>query len=406
MIDKFSNRPLLAYLTYYKSRRPETYSNIVDLWSSYMGGFKVKRLYPKFHAKVHTFLGNNRKLVRETVLTLKHNDCPMCGKPMSKLTSNGCSTRCSTLNPVVKAKSQETYLERTGYRFSSSNPDVQAKRKANYKEKTGYSHWSSNPEIQEKKEQTNLKNRGVRFPMQDVSVWSQGVATRAERIKSNGGIQPMSRPEVLAARKKTYVKRFGCSHPMKNNEVAQQQKDSVARRDIVEPGWRDELEERKRQNSLKKWGYSHPMKNPEHFESRLTRAKRWKSKVLRKEFMVQGDEPVVFDALEREGARVVPGRKGLPYITYKDADGKERTYYVDGKVTSAQGNRYAIEVKCPYTLTHWLDSNLSKFQSAKKQLEKYGIGFILAVHVGDGDIDFLKNPTPKQILSYIKESDF
>ena len=406
MTEKVSNRNLVDYLTRCRAYNPEEYSKIVFQWTIKEGFKKVAKAHPKFYAKVRELGSNNTWLIRESILLMQYNDCPVCGKPMALVHYKGCTSRCATLNPAVKTQSQETYLARTGYRFTSSNPEVQDKRKANYKKKTGYDHWSSDPAIQEKKEQTNLKNRGVRFPTQDRVVMAKGLFNKFMSVRQRYGVDNVSQLDsVKETIRNTHIARRGVPHPMMDPKVKAKQIETIDKNNKAEPGRRARIQAKTERTNLEKWGYTHPMKNPEHFESRMTRTKLWKSKDGSR-YQVQGYEPIVLSELEASGAIVKPGRKGLPVIEYIDTEGKTRSYYVDGKVISPNGDKYVLEVKCPYTLCHWLEDNISKFIAAQRVLRKQGVNFMLAISNEYGEVDYLKNPTRSSVLQYIDDSGF
>lgn len=384
-----SNRALVDYLLRCREHNQREYYRVVRVWEVKEGFKSVAKSHPKFYAKVRELGSKNTRLIRDSVLNLRYNDCPVCGKPMAKSSAKGCSTRCATLNPDVKAKAQATYYDRTGYRFGSSNPDVQAKRKANYKAKTGYDHWSGDPSIQAKKEQTNLSKLGVRFPTQHKSVNEK---RRVTLMSEYGVASVFALDSVKQKIREVHLARRGVDHPMKDPEIRAKQLATIDRRNIEDPGRRARILEKTERSNLVKWGYTHPMKNPEHFDSRMTKTKKWVSRTG-KQYRVQGDEPVVFDFLESNGAKVTPGRKGLPAVTYKDSCGTLKTYYVDGQVTTPTGRKAVIEVKCIYTLGHWLENNLAKFSAARRVFRKLDMNFVLAVHLGDGCVTFIKNPT-------------
>lgn len=391
-MNKVSNMGLVDFLLDYKQRFPDRFEFLRREAQTKMWLCRVRRKYPKLADRIDSF-GLNSRLKHGSVQTLEYNDCPVCGKPMSDVLAKGCSTRCATLNPDVKAKSQATYYSRTGYRFGSSNPDVQAKRKANYKAKTGYDHWSGDPSIQAKKEQTNLSKLGVRFPTQDKEVMAKGLFNKFMTVRRKYGVDNVLQvPEVRAKIRKSHLDRRGVDHPMKDPVIREAKEATVRRLNKEDPGRRARILDKTERSNLVKWGYTHPMKNPEHFDSRMTKTKKWVSRTG-KQYRVQGDEPVVFDFLESNGAKVTPGRKGLPAVTYKDSCGTLKTYYVDGQVTTPTGRKAVIEVKCIYTLGHWLENNLAKFSAARRVFRKLDMNFVLAVHLGDGCVTFIKNPT-------------
>ena len=239
--------------------------------------------------------------------------------------------------------------------------------------------------------------------MQDRMVMAHGLFNKMLSVRAKYGVDNVAQLDfVKETIKATHLAKRGVPHPMKDPVVKAKQIATIDKNNRNEPGRRARILAKTERTNLEKWGYTHPMKNPEHFESRMTRTKLWKSKDGSR-YQVQGYEPIVLSNLEASGASVKPGRKGLPVIEYLDTNGIPRSYYVDGKVISPNRDKYVLEVKCPYTLCHWLEDNISKFRAAQKVLRKQGVNFMLAIANENGEVDYIKNPTRSSVLRYIEE---
>jgi len=143
-----------------------------------------------------------------------------------------CSTKCSTNNPEIRKKIQETSMERYGTINPCKNKEIReklvksqslldfkpitAKRKKTCLKRYGVDNPSKSKEIIAKIESIHRKNWGCKSSAQHPLVIEKRKKTCLKRY---GVDCYLKTPEVLEKRKKTCLKRYGCEHASQNKEI-------------------------------------------------------------------------------------------------------------------------------------------------------------------------------------------
>lgn len=429
---KISNTPALEYLDRCEKQNPVLLKSITDLWNFRYGFTNVSERYPIFAKTYVSFFQGDYLAARLTLRHRKSNACPVCGDPMWSLKAKGCSPRCATLNPEVRAQSEQTSLYRTGYLKSSQNPEVSAKSKERYKARTGYGHWSSNPEVQAKKEATNLKRSGFKFPMQDAATKDK---SKGSLMKNYGVTSNWARETVRAKIKQTYLKIYGADHPMKNEDVKAKAhteeariklaktnlerygcastlsheptkskilKTHLKRRGVPYPMMDPKVRKKSVETCLVTYGHKYPMQNSEVFHKSIGNSYRSKIWVGPdgSEHTVQGYEPQVLELLQRSGAINIVTGSAVTSFNYG-----RRVYHPDAMFTSPKGRNYILEVKSIYTLTKDIEVNLKKFKATSLALEGTDKSLLLAISDKDGDTVFIHKPDRSKIRNFLTDNE-
>lgn len=103
--NRVSNIEFLAYLDSYEKIFPKRLLSIKGaIAGSLRGPIKndIKSIDEKFFAKGLGMVGY--RLLKQSVLTRKSNECPLCSKPMKDVKSISCSTACNWLIPDVASR--------------------------------------------------------------------------------------------------------------------------------------------------------------------------------------------------------------------------------------------------------------------------------------------------------------
>lgn len=123
----------------------------------------------------HVSLTHKMKMEDYYFQFLKKNEkegfCKICNKRTNfRNISEGfltyCSSKCANLDPIVRQKSINTYLEKTGYEHNMYNPESRKKIKQTNLNRYGVEYAIRNDKIKEKLKQTNLNRYGVEHASQ------------------------------------------------------------------------------------------------------------------------------------------------------------------------------------------------------------------------------------------------
>lgn len=143
----------------------------------------------------------------------------------------------------VRASIEETNLKNYGVKNPMQNKEIHQKASATYKAKTGYDNPAQNPEVQKKIRATSLEVYGTEVPAQSEEVKAKIAATCLERY---GAENYFGAPGVNEKIREEYKRKTGYDNPQQNPEV----------------------KEKTKQTCIKKYGVSHPSKLPETTEKR------------------------------------------------------------------------------------------------------------------------------------------
>lgn len=128
--------------------------------------YKELDIFPKdfsFRQKLYHHINNDTEL--------KSGVCPVCGKRCSFESLNAgykhhCSKRCSTLDPVVKEKRQNTCLQIYGYTHESKSPIIKNKKVITCRKNLGVDYPMQSDVVMEKMKNSNNKNFGYDYTFQ------------------------------------------------------------------------------------------------------------------------------------------------------------------------------------------------------------------------------------------------
>lgn len=132
-------------------------------------GAKVKTKGMYTHLKIHN-MTNQEYYDKFMKKDDKEDICSVCGgknkfKSITAGYTSHCCVKCSSLDPIVKAKLRNTNKERYGVEYSAQRKDVMQKIAETNKIRYGGIAPSCSKEVQNKTKETWLKNYGVDHPM-------------------------------------------------------------------------------------------------------------------------------------------------------------------------------------------------------------------------------------------------
>ena len=226
--------------------------------------------------------------------------CPVCGKPSEfKRFDRGyglfCSNKCRRSKEgeqIVREKTNNTFIEKYGYKCASQNVEIKEKLKATCQERYGGNSPSSSKEIMEKQLETkrliygehmekitektratNLERYGVEYISQNLEIMQKMINTYKKRYGAlfnpektketcleKYGVEKYSLSEdIKIKRKNALIEHYNVDVPLKNKDILEKQKKSM----------------------IEKYGYDHNFKDPkliEKLKSSEIREQQWETK--------------------------------------------------------------------------------------------------------------------------------
>lgn len=226
--------------------------------------------------------------------------CPVCGKPNKfKRFDKGyglfCSNKCRRSKEgeqIVREKTNNTFIEKYGYKCASQNNEVKEKMKATWQEKYGdhstlayknmiekclktkrEKYGEHMEKVMEKTKATNLERYGVEYTAQNPECLQKMINTCQERYGAlfnpektketcleKYGVEKYSLSEdIKIKRKNTLIEHYNVDVPLKNKDILEKQKETM----------------------VKKYGYDHNFKDPkliEKLKSPEIRERQWETK--------------------------------------------------------------------------------------------------------------------------------
>jgi hypothetical protein len=118
-----------------------------------------------------------------------------------------------------------------------------------------------------KRKDTNIKNFGVEYPLQNKDIHNKQIQTNLERF----GVEfPLQNEEIHEKRKRTNLERFGVEYAQLNKEVLEKiENTNLERYGSKRPLGSGEIKEKIRQSNLERRGVEHPAQNKEVLEKML-----------------------------------------------------------------------------------------------------------------------------------------
>ncbi len=172
-----------------------------------------------------------------------NSKCKTCGGPTAfedivRGFKPYCSTSCVQNSADVRAKKEQTNLERRGVRWPAQSIEVLKKvRKTNLK-RFGVEHAAQSKKCQKKARKTSRAKYGTDHPQQSKDVRDKVVATN---LKNSGGLYttPFQDPKSMAKARTTMTSRYGAAHSGQVPELfAKGQKSRFTHYDVVLEGQR------------------------------------------------------------------------------------------------------------------------------------------------------------------------
>lgn len=277
--------------------------------------------------------------IRHHLTEYKPAKCPTCGKllPLSsvKIGVQYCSNRCAQLDPITKAKVQNTIKERFGEKGLGSEA-ILAKTRATVQAKYGVDSVLKVKEVREKIKQTTLERYGVenvyaaeeikdRIRKTNIKRYGTPVAAQSpvirqkirETVKTRyGGNGPMCSDAILAKAQATLTKNYGVNIPAKAEAIKEKIKHTNKERyGGNAPICSDEIKHKINQTNLKRYGVENSISSPEIREKILKTRK-------------ENYYPIFLELLKK---------KNISYLSSKED-------YI---------NRTVLKFKCGYCSNEW-----------------------------------------------------
>ena len=322
-----------------------------------------------------------------------HFNCGFCGNNCYKGFTNairkGPGFICKSCTQKEKTKTaKKNSIEKYGVEHPWMLKEKQEERKKIWEENGG-GPWSK--EAMEKREETNLKNRGVKYPGQCPEVKKKA---RETNIKRYGGPSPICSQKIKEKMEKTNIERYGCKVPSQNIIVKAKVKKTNIDRFGMWATQREEHKERIKKTNKERYGVEIASKsdivkekikktNNERYGGNSVmsdpkiREKCFKNMKDRKEYKfpsgrieyVQGYEPQALDILLKKYDENDIVCSNSPTIYYS-FNGKQHFHLTDIFIKS---ENKIIEVKSTWTFEKKEDKILIKQRESKNQGYKYEI---------------------------------
>lgn len=226
--------------------------------------------------------------------------CPVCGMPAKfKRFDKGyglfCSNKCRRSKEgeqIVREKTNNTFIEKYGYKCASQNDEIKEKMKATCQERYGGNSPSSSKEIMEKQLETkrliygehmekitektratNLERYGVEYTSQNPEIMQKMIVTCQERYGA------LFNPEKT---KETCLEKYGSSIYTASNDFKEKRnKTFLEKYNATSPFGSNEIKEKQKKTMIEKYGYDHNFKDPklrERLKSPEIRERQWETK--------------------------------------------------------------------------------------------------------------------------------
>ena len=275
----------------------------------------------------------------------------------------GCKS--SLGNKDVRKKYEETMKERYGYDNPSKVPECRENYKETMNERYGYDNPSKVPELIIKRDQTNLERYGFINPMSNEEIKKK---CDDSLVKNLGVSNPMFDLETRQKQVATTMKNLGVSYPSQNEEVKQKAKETNLKRYGVDnPAKVEEFKEKAKQTNLERYGYEYATQNPEISNKASKTCLKFKDYIFPsgKIEKIQGYENFALDLLLEiyNEDNIVVGKGKVPFLKYKDSEGKLRTHTPDIFIPSENA---IVEIKSEWTLKKKKDFVFLKQQAGIK----------------------------------------
>lgn len=127
----------------------------------------------------------------------------------------------------VRASIEETNLKNYGVKNPMQNKEIHQKASATYKAKTGYDNPAQNPEVQKKIRATSLEVYGTEVPAQSEEVKAKIAATCLERY---GAENYFGAPGVNEKIREEYRRKTGYDNPQQNPEAKAKRRQTCMKR--------------------------------------------------------------------------------------------------------------------------------------------------------------------------------
>jgi len=288
--------------------------------------------------------------------------CDVCGKEKKlsyvKYNQNiknqnyySCCSKCS------RNKSNQTSLERYGFKNVFQNKNIQNKQKQTNLKKYGVENPFQNKEIKEKIRNTNFKKYGYNYPMQNKDIFEKQKQTNLEKYGVKCSLQ---NEDVKNKQKQTNLKKYGVENPFQNKEI----KEKIRNTNFKKYGYNypmqnKEIHEKQKQTMTKKYGVENPVQNKEiHKKQQISgfKSKNYKNTDL---YYRGTYEKHFLDFCFENNIQVENG----PSIKYS-FDNKKRVYHSDFYLKE---KNLVIEIKSNYYYKKYLQKNLAKQKSCIDQ---------------------------------------
>ena len=190
---------IIRSIRYMKTNRPELYKEIRNHTSHLPDDTNAAELFYNLYHDIHT---------------IQICKTPGCGKKVNlvgffKGYSDHCCKGCTTKDPEMKRKSQESCMKKFGTKSAMQNQSVKDKGRQTTRDKYGVDHIRQSKEFKDKYEQTCLEKYGVKNPNSLQSLKDKKKKTFMERYGVECSFQsPEVKQKIYDANIKKFLVKF------------------------------------------------------------------------------------------------------------------------------------------------------------------------------------------------------